>query len=104
MSAVPPAFECLIDSPSFPPQNFDQLRIGFADDEGHPGLGNPRLLAGDQLQRIAQVFHVVALDLGDRADQRPHHVGAVEPSAQAYLDDSDLGAPGRKISETPARW
>src|SRR5829696_6499780 len=55
---------------SLTPQHLNQSRIGLADDEGHAGLGNPRLLAGNELETVAQVLHVVASDLGYSAHQR----------------------------------
>ncbi len=38
--------------------------------KGTPGLAIPAFSIGDRLQGVAQVLHVVALDLGHRADQR----------------------------------
>ena len=80
-----------------------QRRIGLADDEGHAGLGDPRLLAGNQLESVAQILHVVASDLGYSAHQRADHVGAVESSAEPDLDHRDLDSPCRKVRKGESR-
>src|SRR3954469_7697682 len=72
------------------PQHLDQCRIGFADDKWHAGLGDPCLLAANELESTAQVLHVVSGDLGYSAPQGPHHVCTVEPSTEPDLDSRDL--------------
>ena len=46
-----------------------------------------------------EVLHVVALDLGHRAHERPQHVGAVEPPAEPHLDHRDLAPRAREVGE-----
>src|SRR5688572_27746629 len=77
--------------PGLPPQHFDQRRVGFADYERSTRLGDPGLLTGNLLEGVAQILHVIPRDLGHSTHQRSHHVGAVEPPAQAYFHDCDLG-------------
>jgi hypothetical protein len=84
---------------SLAPQNLHQAWIGLPDDEGNSRLGDAGLLAGDLLETIAKILHMVPLDLGNAADQRMQDVGAVEPSSQTYLDHGHFDAPSREVSE-----
>ena len=67
--------------------------------KGTPGFAIPAFSPAMSLERVAQVLHVVELDLGDGADQRRHHVGAVEPPAEAHLDHRDLDAARGEVGE-----
>ncbi len=58
---------------------------------GNPGLDDPRLLSGDQVERIAELLLVVIADAGDDAQGRLTDVGAVESSSQADFDHVGLG-------------
>ena len=55
------------------------------------GLGDPRLLARDGLERRAQPVGVVERDARDRRGRGGRdHVGRVEPSPEADLDDGEV--------------
>ena len=59
-------------------------------DRGHAGLEDAGLFLGDLAERVAELGHVVLADRGDRGDLGLDHVRAVEPTAQAGLDDRDV--------------
>ncbi len=61
------------------------LVVVLADDHRRVGFDDACLLRGYLGQRVAQELHVVEADVGDDAEVRTDDVGAVEPSAQAYL-------------------
>ena len=85
------------------PQHLNQSRIGLADDERHARLGDSCLLAGNELETVAQILHVVASDLGYSAYQRAHHVGAIESSAEPHLHYRDLDSTGCKVGKGESR-
>src|SRR6478672_6325045 len=80
-----------------------QRRISFADDEGNSGFGDSRFLGRDLLQGVAQVLHVVALDLGYCADKWMHHIRAVESSSQSHFYYRDLCSACGKVGKRQSR-
>ena len=58
-----------------------------AADDRHAGLNNTGLLAGNGLQRAAQLTHVIVTDARDHCDQRLTDVRAVEPASQPHFQD-----------------
>ena len=77
-----------------------RLRSRFADDYGRTFLDDACLLARYLCQRVTQELHVVEADVGDDAQIRPDDVGAIQPSAQTYLDDGHVHLLVGKIAES----
>ena len=67
-------------------QRRPRLGIARADHDRHAGLDDAALLGRDRGNRIAQALHVIETDWRDHAEQRPDHVGRVEPAAESGLD------------------
>ena len=64
------------------------------------GLENSRLLAGDQLDRIAQELDMVPGDRSDHGEQRPRqHVGRIQPAAKPAFDQGDVAGRLREGEE-----
>ena len=60
------------------------LRRGHA---GHARLDDARLFGGNGRKRVAQDGGVIQADGGDGADGGRDHIGGIQPSADAHLDD-----------------
>ena len=67
-----------------------RLLMGLADDNGYSSFYDAGFLRGYLGQCVAQELGMVEADIGDDGNQRGDDVRAVQPSAQAYLDDSDV--------------
>ena len=75
------------------------MRILLADHERHARFCNAGLFGGDQLDGIAEILLVIERDARHDGHQRLDHVGAVEPPAEADLDDGDINAAGGEVGE-----
>ena len=70
----------------------ERLPLLPADDARHARLQDAGLLAGDLRQGFAEKGHVVDGDRRDRGQQRlVHEIGRVEPSAEARLEQQEIG-------------
>ena len=71
-------------------EDLDQIGVGLAQHQNGAGLDDPGLLPGDLLTGVAQVLHVVELDVGDHRHLAVDDVGGVPQATEAHLDDRDV--------------
>ena len=76
------------------------LGRSLANDHRRALFDDARLLARNLRQRVAQELYVVEADVGDDAQVGPDDVGAVQPSAQAHLDDGHIHPTVGKVAES----
>ena len=69
-----------------------RLRLLRRADHRHARLDDPGLLERDQREGVAQQLDVVVAQRCDRADRGMHHVGGIQPAAQAHLQHGPLDA------------
>src|SRR5262249_23411045 len=66
----------------------------------HVALDDGGLLGGDCGQRSAEIFGVVHADRRNhRSERRLDHIGRIEPSAEAYLEQQHIGLMLREQAE-----
>ena len=66
-------------------------RLG-GDHRRHAGLEDAGLLGRDLLDGVAEEIAMIECDARDHAGQRPfHHIGGIEPAAEADFQEDDIG-------------
>ncbi len=75
---------------------FEQHEFGLGllgtENDRDIGAHDPRLLAGNGSEVVAQKFTVIERDRSDDAQRRPvDHIGGVEPSAKPHFEDQEIG-------------
>ncbi len=60
------------------------------EDKRYTRLADPRLLASDRRQTVAQVLGMIPGHIRDRCDLGQQHIGRVQAPAQPHLSDDEI--------------
>ena len=85
------------------PDHVQGFGLGHAGHDGHARFDNPRLFAGDQRQRIAQLPHVIEADAGDNGNFGSADIGRIQAAAQPDFQDGHVHLVAGKVQQRGGR-